>query len=175
VYDPVADRLPGLLDAGPRVLAAGRAPRDAADRSRAFFDTLPRKVVAAATLTRDPAGRVLIVHDSFRCHWTIPGGVVDADEDPRAAAERETHEESGVRVTATGLLGVFSGSWPDRLVLVYAAAPVATGTPAPRPVHAHEVDDAAWVGLDEALRRINPVTRAQLRRCLDEPGGTWRD
>lgn len=173
VYDPDLDRQPGLLDAGPRVVALGRRHAGQEARSAAFFDSLPRKVVAAAVICRDEDGRLLLVHDSFKRHWTIPGGVVDADEDPRAGAEREAWEEAGLRVRAGRLLGVFSVSWPDRLVLLYeATARDATGPLAP--VHTHEVDAVEWVPLDDALRRCAPRIAEQVRRCLTEPGGTWR-
>lgn len=39
--------------------------------------------------------------------WTLPGGWVDVNEGPRQAAEREVWEESGYRVRATRLLGVY--------------------------------------------------------------------
>lgn len=172
-YDAELDRRPGLLDAGTRVVAVARAPASPVARSERFFATLPRKVVAAGVVCREPGGRLLVVHDAFRGHWTIPGGVVDADEDPRTGAVRETWEEAGVRVEVGALLGLFASSWPDRLVLLYAASPRQGATP-PRPVQAHEIDAAAWVPLDEALRQVAPPVRWQLERCLEQPGGTWR-
>ncbi|MGI8575435.1 MAG: NUDIX hydrolase [Egibacteraceae bacterium] len=170
--DLARDRHPALLGAASGLLIVARAPRDPDERSRRFFAALPRKVVAAAVLCRTADGQVLTVHDTFKRTWTIPGGVVDADEDPRSAALRETWEEAGVRARAGALLGVFSASWPDRLVFVYAADP--TGESFPEPPHAHEIDAVAWVEVEEALRRVSPWTRFQLERCLDEPGGTWR-
>lgn len=166
------DRQPGLLDAAPRILAVGRRGANPADRSAAFFTSLPRKVVAAAVLCRDSAGRLLVVHDSFKRAWTIPGGIVDADEDPRSGAIREAWEEAGVRVDATTILGAFAGSWPDRVVLVYEAVPV-PGELTPRgPVNALEIDAVEWVDLDEALRRLAPSVAFQVRACLEQPGST---
>ncbi|MGH3666373.1 MAG: NUDIX domain-containing protein, partial [Egibacteraceae bacterium] len=170
--DPELDRRPGLLDAGPRLLAVGRRAVAPSDRTQRFLSTLPRKVVAAAVLCRDPDGRLLVVHDAFKRHWTIPGGVVDPDEDPRSAAVREAREESGVAVTAGAVLGVFSAPWPDRLVLVYEATP--DGGADPEPLHAHEIDAVAWLPLAEALQRLAPSVAWQVRRCLNQPGGTWR-
>lgn len=172
-YDPEIDRQPGLLDAAPHVVAVGRRYADDAARSAAFFSSLPRKVVAAATICHDAQGRLLCVHDSFKRHWTIPGGVVDADEDPRAGAERETWEEAGLRVRCGDLLGLFAASWPDRLILIYAAEALGDTTQPLIPRHAHEIDDVAWLSHDEALSRLAPHKADQVRRCLTTPGGTW--
>lgn len=173
-FDPALDRLPGLADAAPTLLAGGRAAPSSLQRSEAFFATLPYKVVAASVVCRDDEGRLLIVHDTFKGHWTIPGGVVDADEDPRSGAAREAWEEAGVRVAAGVVLGVFAASWPDRIVLVYDAAPLADADHRHTPVHAHEIDDVAWVPLERALQMLAPHVAEQVRHCLDHPGGTLR-
>ena len=171
--DVATDREPGLLDAAPRLLAVAHSPRDAAARSDRFFQTLPRKVVAAAVICRANDGRMLVVHDAFKGHWTIPGGVVDAGESPRDGAEREAYEETGVRVATGPVLGLFLGTWPDRLVVVYEGVPLGGGTPEPDPVAAHEVDAARWLSPREAIEVLAPGPAFQVRRCLAEPGGTW--
>lgn len=45
--------------------------------------------------------------------WCLPGGFVNDDEDPAAAAARECMEEIGVAVELTGLLGVYHIAKPD--------------------------------------------------------------
>ena len=170
--DETLDREPGLLDAAPRLLAVGRKGATGAARSATYFATLPRKIVAAAVLCRDDRGRVLLVHDSFKGHWTIPGGVVDRSEDPRTGAVREAWEEAGVRVDAGAVLGVFAGTWPDRVVFVYDARP-APGEAAPLgPVNAKEIDGVEWVDLDQALSRLAPYVAFQVRASIERPGGT---
>ena len=171
--DVEADREPGLLDAAPRLLVTARAPRDAEDRSSRFFSTLPRKVIAAAVICRADDGRMLLVHDAFKGHWTIPGGVVDADENPRDGAEREAYEETGLQIATGPVLGLFAGSWPDRVVIVYDGVPVGGGAPTPDPLQTHEVDAAEWATPAAALERLAAGPAFQVRRCLSEPGGTW--
>lgn len=167
-----ADRERGLLDAGPRLLMVARAPRSPDERGRVFFDSRPRKIAAAATLCRDDDGRLLVVYDRFKRMWTIPGGVVDADEDPAAAAQREAWEEAGTKVETGAILGVFASRWPDRLVFVFAATPVEV-VEDPRPLHPHEIGDVAWLPLDAALERVAPPVAFKVRACLDRPGFSW--
>lgn len=87
-----------------------------------FFD--PK--VAAAVLVEDQ-GRVLLVRrggEPCRGSWSLPAGFVDAGEDPRAAAERECLEETGLRVRATRLVDVVAGQEHSRgasIVIVYQA------------------------------------------------------
>lgn len=166
-----ADRTPGLLDAGPVTVAVGRRWREEHERDHAFWASLPRKVVAAAVLCRDAHGRLLCVHDAFKQRWTIPGGVVDADESPDDAARREAAEEAGADVALGALLGVFGAPWPDRLTFVYAAT--ARGEVA-GPRRAHEIDAVEWVPLEEARERLVGYVAEQVARSLDAPGGTWR-
>jgi ADP-ribose pyrophosphatase YjhB (NUDIX family) len=172
-YDPELDRSPGLLDAAERIVALARWAPDEETRSRRFFASLPRKVVAADVVVRDADDRLLVVFDGYRNHWTLPGGVVDADEDLRAAAEREAWEEGGVRVRAGQVLGLFGASWPDRVVVVFQAT-LLEPAPAPEPVHRHEIDRVAWMALDEALRSVPPHIAFRITRSIRQPGASWR-
>lgn len=45
--------------------------------------------------------------------WSIPGGLLELGESLREGAEREALEETGLRVRATELLGVFERKIPD--------------------------------------------------------------
>src|SRR4051812_23503587 len=58
-----------------------------------------RKRVAADVLITDRVGRVLLVDPTYKEGWDIPGGMVEANEPPRVAAERELREELGLTLT----------------------------------------------------------------------------
>lgn len=47
----------------------------------------------------DNDGKLFLLNLTYKNHWNIPGGVVDADESPRAAAIREVREEIGLHKT----------------------------------------------------------------------------
>ncbi|WP_432949282.1 NUDIX domain-containing protein [Kribbella sp. CA-253562] len=72
-----------------------------------------RAGAAAAVLDGD---RLLLTQRSDNGEWCLPGGGIDAGERPAETAEREVFEETGLRVRATDLLGVYSN--PD-IVVVY--------------------------------------------------------
>jgi ADP-ribose pyrophosphatase YjhB (NUDIX family) len=66
--------------------------------------SLPRKWMAAGVVIRDVEGRVLMVEPTYKEAWEIPGGVVEADESPRAACRRELREELGLAIEPGRLL-----------------------------------------------------------------------
>jgi ADP-ribose pyrophosphatase YjhB (NUDIX family) len=86
----------------------------------------PDLKVAAAVLV-EKSRKILLVKrgvDPYQGLWTLPAGFVDAGEDPRAAAERECLEETGLHVSVIDLLEIISGQEHDRgahLVIVYRA------------------------------------------------------
>jgi ADP-ribose pyrophosphatase YjhB (NUDIX family) len=127
-------------------------------------------VPAVAVLVRDEAGRVLLVENVAAGSWTLPGGLVEPDEEPAAAAARETREETGLEVEVGKVLGVFGGkefSWTypngDRLAVMSAVfeATVVGGVSAPDGDETTAVEWFATGALPEALS-------ARTRRVLEE-------
>jgi 8-oxo-dGTP diphosphatase len=53
---------------------------------------------------------VVLVYSRHRKVWELPGGLVDAGETPRQAAERELVEESGCQARKTRWLGIMEVS-----------------------------------------------------------------
>lgn len=65
------------------------------------------KVGAGALVEKD--GQLLLVQraiEPWKHCWYLPAGYVEADEEPRKAAERETLEETGLEVSAGDLKDV---------------------------------------------------------------------
>jgi ADP-ribose pyrophosphatase YjhB (NUDIX family) len=81
------------------------------------------KVAAAAVVAKE--GRVLLVRRKMspgQGKWTVPGGFVEFDEDPREAVVREVFEETGYRVRVAKLMDIVFGREHERgatLVIVY--------------------------------------------------------
>src|SRR3954464_3768886 len=84
---------------------------------------MPRKRIAAGALIRDDSGRILFVVPNYRPWLDIPGGVVEADEPPKAACRREVGEETGLDLVVGRLLVVdwvpAQGVWGDALNLIF--------------------------------------------------------
>lgn len=61
-----------------------------------FLRSLPRKRMAAGALIRNKQGWILLVKPVYKGGWSLPGGVVEADESPKTACIREIQEELGL-------------------------------------------------------------------------------
>lgn len=72
----------------------------------AYFATLPKVITSGAVILRDEHDHLVIEKPNYRDHWLLPGGGVDAGEDPRRCAQREVHEELGLDIEVGRLLGV---------------------------------------------------------------------
>ena len=89
------------------VRRAGRAVRASGHRMTAGDDSgdavgagpfvLPRIPASSGALIFDERGRLLIANPTYKAHWTIPGGIMEADgETPWEACRREVREEVGL-------------------------------------------------------------------------------
>ncbi len=59
--------------------------------------------------------KVLLTQRADNGRWCLPGGVMESGESAAEACKREVLEETGLKVRATRLVGVYSN--PDQLVI----------------------------------------------------------
>jgi ADP-ribose pyrophosphatase YjhB (NUDIX family) len=65
-------------------------------------------------------GKLLLVREKMDGGWTMPGGWADVGDAPAAGAEREVWEESGFRVKARKVIGVYDANRMPPLELYHA-------------------------------------------------------
>ncbi|MDE2274138.1 MAG: Nudix family hydrolase [Gammaproteobacteria bacterium] len=114
----------------------------------------PPTLAVVAAVLKDAQGRVLVnqrpAGKPWAGYWEFPGGKIEAGETPRAALERELHEELGLTVQAAQAWLQLSHDYPERRVELevwrvrhYSGA-----------AQAHEGQAFAWVR-PEALGGLN--------------------
>lgn len=122
------------------------------------LDDLPRHVAAAGVLITNTSGQTLLVSNPYRDGLVLPGGLIEQDEPPAAAAEREVLEEVGLRVAVTRLLVVqhkpVEAAKPSSLQFVFDSDVVEDGVALH--LQAEEINAAYWLDADTAVRRITP-------------------
>lgn len=68
---------------------------------------VPRVPASAGALLFDERDRLLVLNPTYKRHWTIPGGQIEADgETPWQACRRETWEECRIEIQRGRLVGV---------------------------------------------------------------------
>ena len=69
----------------------------------------------SATIFDQNREKVLLTQRADNGRWCLPGGGMDSGESVAQACEREVWEETGLKVRATRLIGIYSN--PDQLVI----------------------------------------------------------
>jgi ADP-ribose pyrophosphatase YjhB (NUDIX family) len=122
----------------------------------------------AAVVFVEHQGKVLLVRRAMnpeRGKWALPAGYIDDGEDPRAAAIRETREETGLEVEITGLVDVLGGSGQigASIVIIYAAH-VVSGTARPL----DDADAVLWYAAGDPVPELAfESTRVLLRAWIE--------
>ncbi|HLZ10644.1 MAG TPA: NUDIX hydrolase [Chloroflexota bacterium] len=104
----------------------------------------------------------------FRGFWDIPGGFLEAGEDPREGARREVREETGLEVVLAGPAEVYVGRYGadgDYTLNLYYRATIVSGEPNP----ADDVTDLRWFAMDSLPENLAfDHERDLLRRLAEE-------
>ncbi|MFI2232540.1 NUDIX hydrolase [Nocardia testacea] len=121
---------------------------------------------------------VLLICRSDNGNWSMPGGAHDPGESLSRTAVRETLEETGIDISLTGLVGIFTD--PSHVIhytsndevrqeftIIYRAEPTG-GAPTP----SSESAQVEWVPLDRiGTLQMDPSQRKRIDWALarDEP------
>jgi ADP-ribose pyrophosphatase YjhB (NUDIX family) len=73
--------------------------------------------LGVGVIVTDRQGQILLERRSDNGMWGLPGGGIEPGETVTDAALREVKEESGLVVSITGLLGVYSSVTEGRMVV----------------------------------------------------------
>jgi 8-oxo-dGTP pyrophosphatase MutT (NUDIX family) len=105
-------------------------------------------------------GAVLLVRQSYRRRWGIPGGLLKKGERPEDAARREVLEEIGIEIELVGEPAVVVDPVPRRIDLVFRARPLDADDAPLRP-RSPEIVEARWFAPD-ALPELQAETSTAL-------------
>jgi 8-oxo-dGTP diphosphatase len=150
---------------------------------RAWHAGLAGVIAVAGALIRDQHGAVLVVRQSYRDAWALPGGICEFAEPPHQGCEREVREETGLNVQAGRLLVVDwypaapeygPGARPS-VFFVFDGGQLGPGTEIV--LQADELDDYRFVPPDElagllpplVLRRVSAALAAQAAGTTSYP------
>lgn len=107
--------------------------------------------VTTFAFVADPQGRLLALrraHEPCLGRWDLPGGFVDAGEDPAAAIVREIREETGLEAELMGMLGAYSSVYGETGRHTVDIGFVARVQRTEDMLLSDEKSEAAWFALD---------------------------
>ncbi|WP_026412615.1 NUDIX domain-containing protein [Actinomadura oligospora] len=110
-------------------------------------------------------GRILAIERMDDGRWVPPGGVLELDEDPRNGVVREVLEETGVKVEAERLTGVYKNMKLGVVSLAFLCRPVG-GEAGP----SDEAAEVRWVLPEEAARMMPEARAARVLDALADGG-----
>ena len=126
---------------------------------------MTRLPIVAAIITSH-LGVLVARRNDGKPPWTFIAGEIEPGEDPADAAAREVKEETGLRISATGVIG--RRVHPrTRREMVYMAARPTHGTKAVVSDE-QELAEVRWVGLAQADELMDRAIFEPVRRYLQE-------
>ena len=154
-------RNPSVIDLG------FRAAYKLAQRMLTGYSYIFRKGSCGALVALWYEGHILMVKNSYRRYYSLPGGYIAADEAPEHAGARELREEIGISIPIESLrpayegTGLFEGR--EDSVIIFEAS---LNAPPRMHIDNREVVWAAFVTADYALGLpTSPHLAEYLRTC----------
>ena len=137
---------------------------------KAYHQTLPTKRISAGCLFLDEQHRLLVVNPTYKKHWEIPGGTVEAHEAPRVSVEREIMEELGLSRPMLRLLCVdYTGETDTRtesLHFIFYGGIMTTTDIAAIRLPLEELSEFRFLPPPEAMSRLGKRLRLRVHHAL---------
>ena len=131
--------------------------------------TIPTFQASAGALLWDRRGRLLVLRPSYKDGWTLPGGMLEAEESPWEGCRREVAEECGIHVDSGHLVAVDTrparpGRRATALRYLFDCGLLPDGQPIT--LQEEELDEYRFVRLRDAWELLRPAVRRRVRSAL---------
>lgn len=138
---------------------------------------MPVHIVAAGGFVTNEKDEILLVKTRRDGHWVFPGGQIEVGENLIEGVIREVKEESGMDVTVSHLVGVFSNTAtyeghsgvkivPTKVMFDFVCEPVGGEFNT-----SDETSDVRWVRKEDVLNMISaPALRTRYQAYLNFEG-----
>ena len=132
---------------------------------------VPRVPASAGALLFDRRGRLLVLNPTYKRHWTIPGGQLEATgETPWQACRRETREECGIQIERGRLVCIDfrppkDARRPGGLRFVFHCGVLDADQVAGLSLQRAEISEHRFVGLDAAAGLLSGPVRRRVLAC----------
>ena len=132
---------------------------------------VPRVPASAGALLFDERGRLLVLNPTYKRHWTIPGGQLEAEgETPWQACRRETREECGIDIERGRLVCVdFRPAKSPRrsggLRFVFHCGVLSAEERAAISLQVEEISEYRFAALDKAAELLSAPIRRRVLAC----------
>ncbi len=125
--------------------------------------TNTRFTVTAAGIISDSENRVLLLKHRFRAGsgWGIPGGFIEADEQPEDGLRRELKEEIGLELQTLKLYKARSFKGARQIEIIFCGRTHGTATP-----QSQEIKKAGWFSLDSLPEGLPSEQRELIKDVL---------
>lgn len=131
-------------------------------RTRIVRLTQPKFTVSVAAVVTNETGEVLLLDHVLRpvSNWGIPGGFVEAGEQPQAAISRELREETGLELKNVAMIRVRTSG--RHVEILFRAE--ATGEARAK---SREINHAAWFQLADIPEELSRNQKSDIRELLE--------
>ena len=128
--------------------------------------TQPRFAVTAGAVVSDERGRVLLLRHVLRkgSGWGIPGGFLNAGEQPEEAVRRELREETGLELDSVELAFVRSLERVHQVEIIFRCRMRAAALEGLE--KGFEIDRAEWFARDALPKELSSDQRRLIERAL---------
>ncbi len=133
--------------------------------SRVFVTRIfqPKFTVSAAAVVFNDEGKVLLLDHILRPHsgWGIPGGFIDAYEQPETALRRELKEETGLDLRNVSIYR--SRTIKKHIEIIFTARAIGEAI-----VGSREIRQLKWISLDEMPPEMSLDQQFLVKKILEE-------
>jgi len=137
---------------------------------RRVVRTIAPSFTVGAVCMIEHDGRLLLLRQSYRARWGLPGGLLQRGESATSAAVREVREEAGLDIELIGEPTVVVDAEPRRVDVIFRARPANGADPDSALPSSPEVVEVRWFPVGElpelqfesahALKTLERATRA---------------